>query len=297
MIEGFGFDIFKEMVYSLHMYKKYPNLSSISFDEKTCDYCLNELKAIVKYNYAMRKKLVLNKLETLNDDQTKIIGFFKELLYLADYPKIDGISKVKYNLITTNYDYIIETILFQIYPDFLFNMLYRGFTPKFINEKYDDHHRFADPFLINYFKLNGGFEIYNDQETNHYNISYDYFAQPQTAPPPAFAVYNEIVLPSKEQEYLTKYLGEVITKTVRILQNSKVLLIIGYGFPPEDTLFKFVIRHFGEDNNIFSDKKLIYITDNDLINDMRQKLINVFGRAYNENNVILRNDGFTNWLS
>jgi len=68
-----------------------------------------------------------------------------------------------------------------------------------------------------------------------------------------------IILPSKEQDYTDDYFKAVFPKTVRLLQESKALVIIGYSLPEEDALMRYIIKQFAESPRDAKDKMIFYV--------------------------------------
>ena len=192
--------------------------------------------------------------ETKNKNQIEIIKFFARL-----YEQIDGSQLVpegiRANFITTNYDFVLEGIqdeYYRFFEDFQLLHNYRGFTPLTINGA-NNIKPLHDHWLVNnLFKINGGIEIYKN--TNSFNVDY-------RKPNNDGVLINppEIILPSKEQNYTSEYFKSIFSKVTRLLQESKILVIIGYSFPKEDALLRFILRHFAEDDRDMVGKLIFYI--------------------------------------
>lgn len=269
--------ILKDIIYRLNMQLKYPEIRTRYIDENTIKLIINEIKWLVQQNF--EKILPLNYIDsdiykfplpnTINEDQKQILLLFDNLQGQQDgsygFPR-----GVRFNFITTNYDYLIETILDNIISedDTLFLYSYRGITPSKISGKENisivHQHILAD----NLFKINGGFEIiYNNQ---NYELEYRKRSEEQIKNNPPI-----IMLPSREQDYLDHYFLSVFPKAVRLLQESKILVIVGYSLPEEDILLRFLLKQFAEDIEDIINKFIFYI---DLASDTEQmdKLIEVF---------------------
>jgi hypothetical protein len=83
------------------------------------------------------------------------------------------------------------------------------------------------------------------------------------------------MLPSREQDYQTHYFSEILQKSIRILQESKVLVIIGYSIPEEDSIVRFILKQFAEDTSDLVNKHLFYI-DKMTKKDQLEKITNLF---------------------
>lgn len=76
------------------------------------------------------------------------------------------------------------------------------------------------------------------------------------------------MLPSNEQDYTQKYFKALFPKAIRLLQESKILVVVGYSLPEEDALIRFLIRQFAEDRADGDQKVIFYI---DLSSETVQK--------------------------
>jgi hypothetical protein len=115
----------------------------------------------------------------------------------------------------------IETILDNVGERGALRNTYRGITPALINGKRNNN-VVQDRWSVNsLIKINGGFEIVPG--TNGYDIDYRKrsFEQVRANAP-------EIMMPSKEQNYINPYFSSIFPKAVRLLQESDVLVIVGY---------------------------------------------------------------------
>lgn len=180
---------------------------------------------------------------------------------------------IRTNFLTTNYDNIIERIIDYHINDVLpyYYYSYRGFTPNCANgskQYVSPHDNQLDFPLI---KLNGGLEIFRDGDS----FSLDYRNEksslfPNYAP--------EVIFPCQEQGYDTEYFRTIFPKANRILQESNVLIIVGYGFPHEDGLIKFLLKQFAESERDAVEKYIFYI-DYDRYgreNELRNKVLQIF---------------------
>ncbi|WP_032808723.1 MULTISPECIES: hypothetical protein [unclassified Leptospira] len=86
-------------------------------------------------------------------------------------------------------------------------------------------------------------------------------------------------------------------KTVQVLRNTDILVIIGYSFPDEDALLRFLLRQFAEGYSDFERKKILYIDKIDR-SKMKSKLITVFPQLalkFSENVEVFA-EGFIDWI-
>jgi len=204
-----------------------------------------------------------------------ILNFFYQIGRELDGSR--GIPEgIRCHFISTNYDYLIESILDNILgeEDSITLYQYRGITPITVCEK-ETPMVCHDHWLVhNLFKINGGFEIIRKKSTNEYKFEYRKRSDEEISLDPPI-----IMLPSREQDYLDPYFRSVFPKAIRLLQESIVLVIIGYSIPEEDALLRFLIRQFAEDKRDIEDRLIFYI---DLMEESAQieKLKSIF--KYNE---------------
>lgn len=285
-------DIFSECYYKLEMLKKYPDIRPRYIDEQTIKIIDNEFKFVVwealnkkvKINYSNDDNLFFGK---INNNQSEIIMFFARL-----YEQLDGSQLVpeglRANFITTNYDFVLEGILdeyYRYFEDYQLLHNYRGFTPLKINGK-NNLKPLHDHWLVNnLFKINGGIEIY--QNSKSFNIDY-------REPNHKDVLFNppEIILPSKEQNYTSKYFKSIFSKITRLLQESKILIIIGYSFPKEDALLRFILRHFAEDDRDMISKLILYIDIGEESSLLKKVSSICPSEMFLQNRVLVFNKGF-----
>ena len=55
-----------------------------------------------------------------------------------------------------------------------------------------------------------------------------------------------LILPSREQDYTDPYFRAIFSKAVRVLRETRVLIIVGYSMPREDALILFILRQLAE---------------------------------------------------
>lgn len=157
----------RQIVYQIEMYDRYPDVRSRYVDEQNLLMFRGALRAAVVDRYDKITNLNyfdpnLNKFpfSSPTEQQRQIISFFRHL-----HKQIDGsqgpAEGVRTQFVTTNYDYVIETILDNVIApdDTLFLYTYRGFTPTHIVGEPNItpvHEHWLVQHLL---KINGGFEI------------------------------------------------------------------------------------------------------------------------------------------
>jgi len=192
--------------------------------------------------------------------------------------------------LSTNYDYVIETILDNVGERGALRNTYRGITPAQINGKRNNN-VVQDRWSVNsLIKINGGFEIVPSD--TGYDIDYRKrsFEQVRADAP-------EIMMPSKEQNYMNAYFTSIFPKAVRLLQESDVLVIVGYSLSEEDALLRFLIRQFAEDLRDVHGKSIFYIdyTSQDLLEERLQGCFRYMNRM-DVNNIFTYSGGFVEWI-
>lgn len=252
----------KDLIYQLNMQLKFPEIRSRYVDDQNLHLVQNEIKALIQLNFEKSLPLGywdenLGKLplpEKPTEGQRSILDFFRLLDSLEDssahWPR-----GVRHHFITTNYDFIIETILDGVLPpqESYHRHSYRGFTPGSISGRTDipgvQRHWLVDQLL----KINGGFEILRG-DTGNYSLEYRRRSLDQ------IAAHSPIVMPpSREQNYDDPYFRALFTKAVRLLQESSILVIVGYSFTVEDSLLRFLLRQFAETATDARNKVIFYV--------------------------------------
>lgn len=256
-----GFEGFKTLLYVLDMQLKYPDIRNRYLDEQNLRFSINEVRTFVQQHFETLGELnYINPAtqcfpmpELRHGNMQHIIDFFKKILSMSSMDR-DADTGLRPQFITTNYDYTIETILNQAttQQQSILNRIYRGISPEYIcgqpawQQKVENY----DYSLI---KLNGGFEILSSG--NRYNIDYRQRSQPELQEDPPV-----LILPSREQDYSDTYFQAIFPKSVRILRESQILIVIGYSMPREDALLLFILRQFAE-SGIDAQGKHIYCID------------------------------------
>lgn len=254
--------ILKDIVYQLHMQLKYPSIRTRYMDDNSISILLNELKALIQKNFQSKignhswdeercRFLLPYKLAA---SQKSILEFFRYIELQEDGSH--GItSGVRMNFITTNYDYVIETILDSIsasYDEPIFFYTYRGVTPVYISGLDNPTIVHNHTLVRNLLKINGGFEIFHNANEYHFDYRKKDFDEIRKNPPC-------IILPCRDQDYGDNYFSSVFTKAVRLLHESRVLVIVGYSMPDEDFLLRFLLNQFAEDTRDIREKIIFYI--------------------------------------
>lgn len=276
-LDGINPELFKELIYQLGMYKKYPEIRPRYIDEENIKTVEAELRTLVYEKFKNTAPLYFldqstNKISIphkLTKEQNSIIKFFSSLMHEGDGSRgvADGI---RMNVITTNYDYIPEAILdYSCAPDDSFFLYtYRGITPNKVCGL-ENPEAVYDNWLVNsLFKINGGFEIFEHSDGFEFDYREKSISDVQSNPP-------QIMLPSNEQDYTQKYFKALFPKAIRLLQESKILVVVGYSLPEEDALIRFLIRQFAEDR-ADGDQKVIFYIDLSSETVQKNKISKVF---------------------
>lgn len=292
-------DLFKELTYQLGMYKKYPEIRPRYIDDWNIKIVESELRALVYEKFKntaplyyfsdKEQKILVN--HTLSEDQKIIINFFHQLMREGDGSQ--GVSEgIRIHMITTNYDYIPEAILDSSCgsDDSFFLYTYRGVTANKICGLQNPVVVHNNWLVNSLFKINGGFEIFEQ----HGNLEFDY-----TEKKISDIRYNppQIMLPSNEQDYTQKYFKAIFPKTIRLLQESRILVVIGYSLPEEDALLRFLIKQFAEDRTD-GNQKIIFYIDLSPENKQMSKISKIFPHSGEESGLkcVPYSGGFIEWV-
>lgn len=252
-------DQLRQIVYQLDMYERYPDVRSRYIDSQNLLMFRNALRAavvdrydgITALNYFDRKTGKFP--PPSSEQQQKIVSFFRYL-----HSKIDGsqgpAEGVRTHFVTTNYDYVIETILDNVLApdDSLFLYTYRGFTPSHIVDEPNISPVHEHWLVQHLLKINGGFEIL--RRGSGYVLDYSKRSRESVTDDPPI-----LMLASREQDYSDPYFASIFTKVVRLLRETDVLVIVGYSLPQDDALIRFFIRQFAEEPEDGFRKFIFYI--------------------------------------
>ena len=261
------------------------------------DIVIDEIKAVVQKRFETISRL--NDLDEASGrfpappeptpNQTKILDFFQ---WMSSHQAMkEGAARgVHAQFLSTNYDYVVETILDNVGEKNALRNTYRGITPARINGR-RNRNVVQDHWSINsLIKINGGFEIVPSGDAFDFDYRRRSFDAIREAAP-------EIMMPSKEQNYANLYFSSIFPKAVRLLQESDVLVIVGYSLSEEDALLRFLIRQFAEDLRDVHGKSIFYVDYTDA-NVLEERLQGCF-RSKNRmdvNNVFTFSGGFVEWI-
>lgn len=296
-LDGLTESQFKDIVYSINMQIKYPAIRTRYFDVSCGEYLLNELRRLVFNRFHERglisnyqpgsKKLGFSK--RLNSRQKAIFSFFEWLHGIDKQTSHRGFPEgVRFHFLSTNYDFLLETLLDSTVGDDSFCLYtYRGISPASINGATDLLIHPNHSLVSNLFKINGGFELFAFESS--YEIDYTLSKDLN------FALAPHIMLPSREQSYDDKYFAEVFPKSVRLLQESSILVIVGYSFPEEDSLLRFILRHFAEHASD-AVKKYVFSVSKESVAVQKDKVTALFHHSFPKTDTIVPYYGsFATW--
>ncbi len=256
-----AFGLLKDIIYKISMELKYPAIRGRYSDANNLGIMLEAIKKEIHKKFIRTAAEAY--VEAASDrfaparpsrNQETILRFFRYLLRRANEAAAD-VEGLQVNFVSTNYDFVIETICDRILDDpedSPFLHLYRGITPYRIGSADNPRALRHDRMVWNLIKLNGGFEIFEDER----GYVFDYTKKeryPESGQAPI------IMLPSREQNYQERYFSAIFPKAVKLLQDSDILVIVGYGMPEEDALLQFLINKFAENEKDFASKRLFYI--------------------------------------
>lgn len=288
---------FKELVYNLSMQLKYPGIRTRYMDEHSLETVINEIKAVVlerfesltTLNYVATDSDRLLLPTQMTDNQAAIMQFFQWLS--EQQSETRGAARgVHVDFLSTNYDYVLETILDNVGDRQALRNTYRGITPTSICGRRNTN-IVQDHWSINtLIKINGGFEVIPDGSGYTLDYRRRSFDEVRERAP-------EIMMPSKEQNYTNRYFSAIFPKAVRLLQESRVLVIVGYSLSEEDALLRFLIRQFAEDLRDVRGKYIFYIdyTNQDVLNERLQGCFRYMNRM-DVSNIFTYSGGFVEWI-
>lgn len=267
-LEVIDYNVLREIVYQLGMYKKYPATRTRYIDDAKIDLIETDLRWLIVARFRRLQHAWSDRKEkfvipyALNTEQEAIASFFLELMTQGDASR--GYAEgIRVHYLSTNYDNLLETILDNGLPDdeSVLQYSYRGITPRRVNGQ-NNPFSMHNIWLVNsLFKLNGGFEIFRDD--GGYEIDY----RNTTALRPNDRM-PELMLPSKEQNYAEEYFQSIFPKAIRILQEAAALVIVGYSMPEEDALLRFLIKQFAAERTDGSGRFVFYV---DKMSVLRQR--------------------------
>lgn len=253
----------KDCVFRLNMYEKYPAIRPRFIDPQNICRLKANLVSIVAESFNANGNLnyfdeSIQKFPLCDptENQNEILRFFS---YLRD--RIDGsqplLEGIQTHFVTTNYDYTIETIIDNSLgpDDSIFLYTYRGITPDRVVQSRNPQPVLSLDFGSHLIKINGGFEICRTND--NYTLDYSHRSQPQILENPPL-----LILPSRDQDYQDEYFRQIFPKVVRLLRETTVLILVGYSFPHDDAILRFLLRQFAEEPEDSHRKVLFYIDPN-----------------------------------
>ncbi|PTO51565.1 SIR2 family protein [Vibrio splendidus] len=206
------YDYFSDIKFHLDIYKRYPSLMLTTLDETTIHQFEKEIRNFIVTEFvdAVGKgELNLHQKSNLNQDMIKV------------FSRLHDTAK-NLTFLSTNYDFIIEKIFFNIGLE----NLNRGI----VNKQQFNINAWGTS-KVNLFKLNGGFEVFNDSE----GFYLDYNESDLTP---------NIILPSKDQNYSNKYYKNMFAKSANSLRDASKLVFVGYSLPFEDHTIRLLLKSF-----------------------------------------------------
>lgn len=288
-----------QLVYSLDMNAKYPAIRARYTDDRN----IRQSKNLLRAYFAERFQGMINpnwhwfddqsqkfgKLANYTPEQEQIRGLFRKMFSLIDGSR-GHLEGARFNFITTNYDWLVEQITDSVCEndDSAFLYLYRGITPDQVCGLPPTIPAFAHSLVFNLLKINGGLEIFRDGGRYHFNYLQRTRADYDSNAP-------ILMLPSREQDYMDEYFLSIFPKAVRLLHESRVLVLVGYSLPPEDALLRFIIRQFCEDEADALEKTIFYV---DMMLDepvQVARLKSVFPYPGQKLEMVPHKGGFADW--
>lgn len=253
-------DQLRQIIYQLEMYEKYPDVRPRYVDDHNIRMFKAALISSIVQRYCSLTELNYFDTETnkflltsFSSAQKHMIGFFRYLIEQIDgsQPLVEGIRT---HFVTTNYDYVIETILDNVLgcDDSLFLYTYRGITPMQVAGQFNIMPVHAHWLTWHLLKMNGGFEILRKDDMFMLDYS-ERSAEEILVDPPV------LMLPSREQDYRDTYFRAIFPKAVRLLRETQVLILVGYSLPDDDALIRFILRQFAEEGEDGKEKVLFYV--------------------------------------
>ena len=264
----FGFDLsdnisyeqFRQIVYELDMNERYPDIRPRYIDDQNLRLFRAALRSAVVQRYEQitdlnyfdqesQKFLCSNPTQA----QQNIVGLFNYLLRREDGSELLS-EGIRTHFVTTNYDFVIETILDECLgeEEYLYLYTYRGFTPAHVANEQNIRPVHDHGLTWHLLKINGGFEILPSGE--NYLLDYSH-----RKPNDIFNHPPVLMLPSREQKYDDPYFRTIFPKAVRLLRETRILILVGYSLPEDDALIRFILRQFAEAPEDGRGKYIFYI--------------------------------------
>lgn len=296
------FSTFKDIAYQLSMQKKYSSIRSRYIDLYNLSFVENAINAsIIKrfkeiaYLNHVKTHTEKLKLTTNPTPHQKIIVDFFRWIHDQSTGDTDEIPEgVRPHYITTNYDFLIESILDEILAPDDSHLLYtyRGFTPITTNGVNTPRIVFNHWLVQSLIKINGGFEIFKSEDGN---FTVDYRNKTEQELKKNAPV---LIVPNREQDYTGTYFQTIFPKAIRTLQETDILVIVGYSLPEEDALLRILLRQFAEENVDGTEKAIFFINPMKEC-EQKDKLQTVFPYhhvARHRYNIFTFEGYFTEWV-
>ncbi|MFT0732881.1 hypothetical protein [Ralstonia wenshanensis] len=269
--------LFKDIVYQIGMMRKYPVLRPRYIDDQNLDMVERHLRYLVRKKFEKTAPLFYEnngrKLQfssPFTKQQDSILSLFRIIERSADGSQ--GIPQgLRSNYVSTNYDYVLEAILDNcLGPDDSYTLYtYRGITPACYSGRAPAVTVYDNWLVNNLLKVNGGFEIFKNGDEFVFDYTNGKSDDQLRANPP------QLMLASREQDYTQKYFHALFPKIIRLLQETRVLIVVGYSMPEEDALLRLILKQFAEDRADGSEKILFYVDKSDEATQ-KEKIKNVF---------------------
>ena len=257
-----SFEAFQQLVYMLDVQEAFPEIRSRYYDIANIRIIRNKLRNAIAARFeALCPKVYLDPATqkftlpaTPSPDQANIVQFYRKLFDQSDGSS--GLAEgLRFHFVSTNYDFIIETILDNILApdDSHFLYTYRGVSPSRLEGGFHiDLSNRAHWLMSHVLKINGGFEIFGDAPNYVFDYTPDAIGRTDGSAP-------NIIMPSREQVYTDPYFREIFAKAVRLMRDTGVLVIVGYSLPLEDAVLRFILRQFAEEGEDGVGKHIFYI--------------------------------------
>lgn len=268
--------MFKDIVYQIGMMKKYPDMRPRYIDDQNLEQVEKHLRFMIRKKFESTAPLYFEKEEKLKlhgtptAEQKRILRFFRMMERAGDGSQ--GLPEgLRANYVTTNYDFVIEAVLDATVEDDDSYRLYkyRGITPTRYCGRVPDTTIHDHWMTGNLLKINGGFEIFKTSDGFEFDYREPRDERMLRDNPP------QLMLASREQDYTQTYFRAMFPKVIRLLQETRVLVVVGYSLPEEDALLRLILRQFAEDRADGSRKALFYI-DRSSESDQLAKIKGVF---------------------
>ncbi|MEH6554743.1 MULTISPECIES: SIR2 family protein [Pseudoalteromonas] len=252
---------FSQIKYHLDIYKRYPSLMPSFLDYSGIHFLEEEIRKFIKNRFV--DLVGEDELQLNCNTSSNLTSFFESIVELKDF-----------TFITTNYDYVIEKLLYHSKPSIKIN---RGITSK---KCFDEVN--TGRATISLFKINGGFDIHQDHK-GRYCVDYSSKEVPN------------IILPSEEQNYDDKYFRTIFLKSAEKLRQAELLIFVGYSLPYEDKAIQFLLKNFSDSTS--NNKQIIFMGRS--YNSAKEKLAklrDLFPAVFEKGGVSLLDGSFEDFI-